>query len=411
MKILFITEHFPCVSETFVQNQITELIDAGHDIKIYALGKPHRNVIHPDFIKYKLNEYTYRPKRALPVNKVLRFFCLLQDITSLWERIGCRVLKLLNRHRYGRIATNDLLLHLSASFPYDYRPDIVVVHFADLGLYASAWHAAGLLKAPAVVFVHAHEIAKMNAQNIHHRFFPLFQDFRIYLLPISQYWRDLLIQSGANKQRITVFHMGVNTQKFHLREISFHTPLQILSVGRLVGQKGYRYSIEAVIKAFKMGLNIEYTIIGEGEERENLRYMIYSNQAEKYIHLKGACSQDTVVAEMEKCDIFLLPSVTDEQGLKEGIPVALMEAMAMGCPVISTWHSGIPELIEDHISGLLCKEGDVDGIVNSIQYFINNPDLTKKMSQNARNKILKEFDIKKLMPAFSELLAQISKSK
>ncbi len=100
-----------------------------------------------------------------------------------------------------------------------------------------------------------------------------------------------------------------------------------------------------------------------------------------------------MIESLNKSHIFILSSVTASNGDQEGIPNALKEAMAMGLPVISTDHSGIPELIEDGISGFLVPERDIAALVDRIEYLINHPEQWNKITAAARKTIEEKFDM------------------
>jgi colanic acid/amylovoran biosynthesis glycosyltransferase len=107
---------------------------------------------------------------------------------------------------------------------------------------------------------------------------------------------------------------------------------------------------------------------------------------------------------MRECHVFLLPSVTDENGFQEGIPVALMEAMACGVPVVSSRHTGIPELVEHGVSGYLAGERDVAEIANCLKEVIGNAARTREIVANARGRIGREYDIQLLMRQWLQLV-------
>lgn len=113
------------------------------------------------------------------------------------------------------------------------------------------------------------------------------------------------------------------------------------------------------------------------------------------VYLRGQKNRDEVIGLLQDADIFLAPSVTANNGDMEGIPMALMEAMAMGLPVISTFHSGISELIEDGQTGFLTKEKDVNAIADKLLYVIHNSKRLDEIKKNARNHVNTHFNLDK----------------
>jgi glycosyltransferase involved in cell wall biosynthesis len=170
----------------------------------------------------------------------------------------------------------------------------------------------------------------------------------------------------------------------------------ILAVGRLVEQKGFIYLVDACgMLEEQAGLNYKCRIIGEGNERARLETAIADLGIAESVELLGAREQSEVVRYMNEADVFVLPCVAESNGTMDGIPVALMEAMAKGIPVISTTISGIPELILDG-TGKLIPPGDSKGLANMLLE-INRMSLSQKnqMGVEARRIVFERFNISK----------------
>ncbi|EUJ45502.1 glycosyltransferase [Listeria riparia] len=155
-------------------------------------------------------------------------------------------------------------------------------------------------------------------------------------------------------------------------------------------------AIKTMYELKKRGLKIALKIIGEGSLRHDLEALIIKNKLEKEVTLLGWQSQTEVKQAIEKADFVLQLSKTASDGDKEGVPVALMETMARGKLVISTQHSGIPELITNNRNGWLVAENSVPETTEKIIEIIHKPEIWAQISEQARNKIYHEFNIKKL---------------
>lgn len=408
MKILFFVHSFPCVSETFVLNQVTGLIDEGHDVRTYYWGTPD-SCIHQDFVTYNLKDYTWPLVHAIPQNKFKRLWGALPIIYKGLKRSGFKVFKLLSS-KYGRMATNFGLLYISERLldNTDWTPDIVISHFGHNGILINALKSAGVINenVQLYTFFHAHELCTYSIDQIKTVYRAMLNSTD-YLLPISRYWENKLLKAGASKQYLQVFHMGIDPTKFTYNDkIEKTDTVNILSVGRLVGQKGYEYAIKGVADYIKKtSRTVRYVIIGRGELENELKLITKKYDIEKNVTFLGAQPQEAVTKYMKESHIFLLPSVKDDNGYMEGIPVALMEAMAMGLVCISTYHSGIPELITDKVCGFLCEERNSKEISDSLSIIENLPSLKiAQIKATAREKVLKDFNIKRLIPELSELL-------
>lgn len=398
MKVLFVVEHFPCLSETFVLNQVTGLIDAGHDVRIYALGKPDSPVIHEDMDTYCLWDKIYYPLVDIPLSKLGKLKCLLRYFPQLFFKYGVKAFSVFSSYNFGMYAKNGNLFFSTLRFlDWNWQPDIAVTHFGCLGLFPACWKKMNAFKKPFVVFFHAHEISPYSNKEVYDRYHILFEQDDL-LLPISYYWKQKLEASGADPSRVLVHRMGVDLKRFdYMQAERISDEIKILSVGRLTGQKGYEYALKGIAELRKRTtVYIKYTVIGSGSLEKELKQLALDLQLDDIVTFMGPQPQQIVKSKLRQADVFLLPSVRDEVGMMEGIPVAIMEAMAMGIPVVSTYHSGIPELIEDGISGLLCRERSVLDIADKLELLIRDPLLSKKISLAARKKIEKEYDISNL---------------
>lgn len=408
MKILFVVEHFPCLSETFVLNQVTGLLELGHDVTVCAVGKPAGAATHPDIDKYKLLARTWQGA-SVPTRKSARLLGALRKFPALLKRCGLRSLLAFNFLRHGKDAVN--LKFFYSCLPLlarQERFDAIHCHFGDKGLLALAWREMGLIDGPISTVFHAHELAGLSDRQGRQLYGPLFGSDML-LLPISERWRDRLVRWGAKPERTIIHHMGVDTGRF---DFSPHLPaadaaIDILSVGRLTEQKGYEFAIRAVAHLRPLtGRTLRYTIIGEGELEVQLRELVAELGISDMVTFAGPQPQNVVSAHLQAAHIFLLPSVTAANGFQEGIPVALMEAMASGLPVVTTRHSGIPELVEHGVSGFLAEEREIEALADHMLAIISKPAQAKEIAANARQKIEDDFQIHKLNSGLARIFAR-----
>ncbi|MDV5062321.1 glycosyltransferase, partial [Vibrio diabolicus] len=166
----------------------------------------------------------------------------------------------------------------------------------------------------------------------------------------------------------------------------------LVQVGRLTEKKAVLDSIKAVVKANEK-IAIKFNIIGDGELYKAAKELIDTNEASEYIFLLGKQKPERVKEFLDSSDVFVLPSVRASNGDMEGIPVALMEAMAKGLIVLSTNHSGIPELIEDQESGFLVDEASVEGLSNALVNISNlDQESLIRIRKNARDIVLSKYN-------------------
>lgn len=398
MRILFVVEHFPALSETFVLNQVTGLLDRGHDVEIFPLGLPTSGPIHPDVERYGLLARTW-VKPAIPVSWAPRLVSAARVIAESEREARGRLLRTVNPFLYGRDGANlKLLITGSALVGKPSAFDVVHCHFGSNGVNASTWRESGLLKAPLTVVFHAHEIAGLSDKQGKRYYRRLFASNAL-LLPVSDFWRRKLISWGAAPDRIVVHRMGVDCSaiKFRPREILPDRPVELLTVCRFVEQKGLEYAMRAFSELHAKHPLSRFTLVGDGPLRSDLEQLVSQLGVRHAVEFVGPQPQERVQEFLARAHVFVAPSVTARDGLMEGIPVALMEAMAAGLPVVSTRHSGIPELIEHDVSGILADERDAQGILQGIDRLIREPNFTQRIIRQARGVVESRYNIRSLV--------------
>ena len=405
MEIAFYVSSFPMLSETFILNQITGMIDRGHAVTIFGDRSKTPEKRHRDVDAYGLMEKTvYRPPQPPPgVGRWLDGVKLAAR--ELARRPGAAA-RVLNGVRYGAEARSLRLLRDAA--PLLARPctfDGLVAHFGYCGNRAAMLKDAGLLAGRLAVFFHAFDVTTY-LQWRGRRSYDFLLRSDATLLPISERWRRELLSLGAAEERTRVHHMGIDPEAigFRVRRREGGAPVRVLSLGRLVEKKGFEYSIRAVGEARKANPALEYTIIGDGPLRAKLEE-VNREAAGGAVKLAGWMEQGEVRRMVEQAHLFIMPSVTAANGDQEGIPVSLMEAMAGGVPVLATRHSGIPELVEDGVSGVLVGERDAAGLAARLGDLAAGPDRWESLGGAGRRKVEQEFNIHRLNDRLEALLA------
>jgi glycosyltransferase involved in cell wall biosynthesis len=175
-------------------------------------------------------------------------------------------------------------------------------------------------------------------------------------------------------------------------------PLRILTVGRLDSMKGVAILVEAVGELRRRGVAVALTVVGDGPQREHLQRLAERESAGREITWAGPVGQDTIRDHYHAADVFCLPSFA------EGIPVVLMEAMSTGLPVVANAITGIPELVEDEVSGLLIRPGRSDLLVDALQRLAADPDLRRRMGRAGRDRVRSEFETGAVGRRLAELL-------
>ncbi|MDJ0696718.1 glycosyltransferase [Mastigocoleus sp. MO_188.B34] len=395
MKIAFVLNKFPLLSETFILNQITGLIDLGHEVDIYANQIGDISKIHPDVDKYHLLKRTFyigRPKNR--IGKLSKIIVLL--ITKFFLN-PIVFLKSINITKYGDLASNLVLFYATGYLVgKEAKYDIIHCHFGPNGLKSAFLRDIGVISGKLISTFHGYDITNYLEEKGERVYDPLFKLGDLFL-PISESWKIRLEKLGCTK-KILVHRMGIDCNKFtfSVHENPNNDRIRIVSIARLVEKKGIEYGIRAVAKLLIKKSNITYTIVGDGLLRENLEILIDELGIGEQVNLVGWKHQEEVVSILKDSDLMLAPSITSKNGDCEGVPVVLMEAMAMGLVIVSTQHSGIPELVKDGITGFLVPEKDVESLAERMEYLINHPTIRLGMGKAGRKQVEENYNINKL---------------
>ena len=402
MRIAFIVSTFPALSQTFILNQITGLIDRGHTVDIYAVQSDNNPRMHPDVIKYNLLQHTYY-FRKLPAGGLQRKVKITGLILKYFYKKPRCLLK--TRLLSGRVK-GSILKILCIGFPFlDKKPyDIIHCHFGPNGILGATLKEIGVFEGKLVTVFHGYDISSYLRKHGHAVYNSLFMKGDMFL-PISERWKNRLIELGCSEQKIVVHRMGIDTGKFCYlpRKPVKDGKVRLLTVARLIEKKGVQYAVQAVANVLNRYSNIEYNIVGDGPAKNTLEGLIEELNVGNNVKLLGWRHQEEIIELMKHTDVFIAPSVVGGDGDEEGIPVVLMEALAQGMPVLSTQHSGIPELVQDGESGFLVPERNVEALADKLEFLIKHPEIWSEMGRKGRKHVERYFDIDKLNNRLVEL--------
>ena len=391
MKLTFFTMRSPVASETFVLNQVTHFIDAGYEVEIISVFPGDLVNRHAAFDEYGLAAKTHY---LLPEEKVSIVDKLNQRLRLVLPKVTKpSLLRSLNVRRYGAQSSKLLLPSIVANATQTFTADVFLVHFGYAGALANKLRELGVLKGKQATVFHGADISRRHILEEHKLdYVNLFRQSEL-MLPISHLWQNKLIEMGCPPEKIHVTRMGIEPEKFNFQpRQAFHSPLRIVSVARLTEKKGLDVAVKASAILKQRGGQFQYTIIGNGDQDEMMRDFIAREGMEDCVSMPGFKPQDEIRRALSEADIFLLPSKTAADGDMEGIPVALMEAMAVGLPVVSTFHSGIPELIENNVSGWLVEEDDPEALAETLLKLSQGEVDVAPVVAAARHKVETEFN-------------------
>jgi colanic acid/amylovoran biosynthesis glycosyltransferase len=289
--------------------------------------------------------------------------------------------------------------------------DIIFCQSANQALPLLAFKNKNNIKGKLIVFVRGADLKIFQDQVSRKKIFDAFD----LIAPVCEYFKTELVKLHQNNGKIKVFHSSINCKKFGYRGLLLpeKKTLSIITTSRLAHKKGLDYAIKAIALLVKIYPYLKYYIIGDGRSKEALQNLIDSLNLTQNIFLLGWKSSTEVIKLLNEGHIFILPSVT-RNAQQEGIPNAVKEAMAIGLPVVSTYHAGIPELVEDGITGFLVPEKDSMALAKKIDFLIHHPESWENIIATARKFVEKHFERdaenKKLIEVCYELIEQSNPS-
>lgn len=241
----------------------------------------------------------------------------------------------------------------------------------------------------------------------------LFTNFDVAIV-LSNHMTNRLIELGCSPEKIKKIHIGIDLEKFKpIEKVVRNTEnVEILIVANFVEKKGILNAILAYSELRKNNKNIHLTILGRGPLKESITKLITDLKINDFVSVLDNYStkdpRKSVLEHMQKCDIFLLPSIRDKTGDCEGTPIVLMEASSCEKPCVTTEHSGNPEIILHNKTGFVIPENNIKELVNRLETLINDSKLRKEFGVNGRKHIELEFDknkqSKKLIEIYKQLL-------
>lgn len=390
--VAVLMSRFPTVTETFILREMIEMERQSQPVRLVPMLRDNPPVVHDEAKPWT--------SRAL-YTTYLSGAIVAANVRTLLRR-PFKYLSLLARLLAGTIGSPAMFARTVAIFPKSVylaqelqREELKHIH-AHYATHPAtmALIIAALSDITFSFTVHAHDI-----QVDRHLLRWKLRETR-FVRSISAYNKHFLERLYPDETRggkIIVVHVGIEPATYeerarHLVPIGSGVP-KILCVAAHRPYKGLPVLIEACRILRDEGVQFHCDVVGHGPMRAELEQLIRDRNLGDVFVLAGPRPQDEVARMMAEATLFVLPSIIASDGQMEGIPVALMEAMASGRAVVSTSISGIPELVEHGINGLLVKPGDAEELANAMRTLLADPHRAKEMGVRGQQKVRAEFTI------------------
>jgi glycosyltransferase involved in cell wall biosynthesis len=388
--LAYIIGTYPLLTTTFIDREVQALREMGRSIQILSIRRPPDHVSVMEKYREAQNNIIY----LLPVVWA-KFILAHLHFASFRPYVYFKLLAYLLTRAHPRFVLRlKTLLHFAegvyaAHLLRKSRPDHVHAHFIDRAATV-ALCVSRLLKVSYSLTAHANDIYIE----------PVLVNEKIgeskFTVTVSEFNKAFLLKHypGLDLAKIFVLHPWVDLSRFQPPKTRAScSRLRILSVGRLVEKKGHRYLIEACHCLQKDGLDFDCHIIGDGPLRSDLQAMVTQRNLADRIHLMGGQPQEEILIRLSRVDVFVLPCVIAKDGDRDGMPVALAEAMAMEVPVISTDVAGIREVVRPGAGYLVPPKDSVAlaEVLKTVKFTSVNERV--KMGRHGRAVIAEEFDL------------------
>lgn len=388
--VAVLVSRFPHLTETFILRELIELERLGQPVRLVPLIRQQPAVVHPEaqawvdralyspFISAPIAVANLRALSRAPLAYIKTLLhCLVANLAS--PRFFVAVLALFPKCVYlAERLQNEGIQHVHAHFAtHPTLAAYIIAAFSDIS-YSFTVHAHDLFERRAMLgqkirgarFVRA--ISGFNQRYMEERY------------------------PAAARGKIEVLHLGVDPERYAAPppRPEAGSPPVLLSVAALRPSKGLPVLVRACRLLVDAGLEFLCEIVGEGSERARLERLVQQLGLDGVVRLTGGLPQEEVVQRLRQASVFVLPSVVTPSGRMEGIPVALMEAMAASRPVVASRLSGIPELVEDGVNGLLVEPGDVGAVAAALRRLLEGPEFAAGLGAEGRKTIERDFCLK-----------------
>jgi glycosyltransferase involved in cell wall biosynthesis len=384
-RTAYILLWFPKPSETFIFREVVRLLDLGLPLKVYTLYGPVRQDLAPEMQAF-----------AGPVERLGRGFVREAPVQLLyWLRRRRRLVltlfrALLVKPYYGLEKTGEngwaflAGLYLARRFAEE---GIEHIHAPwASGPATAAWVASRLTGIPFSFNTRAWDIYPPDGalgEKIEDALF-VRSETAYNIKHLSRRYRSV-------PTKIHLTYNGVPLTRHQEAPVGMEPPYRLLALGRFVAKKGYDDLLRACQRLAQAGLDFTLTLAGDGPRRRRLERLTRRLSLTSQVRFPGFVTYDRVPDLFREADIFVMPSVVAASGDRDGIPLVLMEALMHRVPVVATAVSGIPELIEDGVTGLLVPQRNPMALAAAVTRLCLDREAALRLAEAGRDRVLTTF--------------------
>ncbi len=391
--ILHIVKDFPVRSETFVSNHIAQCVSSHYETTVFT-----------DHLHTDKDVWETQSNAIIKENATLQSYQATKEYSKFLKLLKALFLLLKNLHlsplffkslglKYGALGKSLKLWFLIPEYAAYRDVAIVHSHFGSVGELTAIMKDIGVVKGKTVISFYGFDtFSSASYQPNLSREYNFLKKNTDHIITSSKYLKSNLENLNLDKDLISVIHVGLDPTNFEFIDRSHYSnqEIRLLCLGRLIHLKGQHLAIEAL--ALLDDKNVHLDILGDGIEMENLKKLTSKLGLENNVHFHGNVVEQDIKKAFVKADIFLMTSITDENGRAEGQGLVTAEAQASGLPVIAFDSGGVGETVITGTTGYLIEEGDVSAFAKAIKSLIENHTLRLQFGKNARTLVETNFD-------------------
>lgn len=387
LRVVYIVGSYPLPTTTFIDREVRQLRELGVTVEPISLRRPTRDLSDAQRELQATVTYVLPAPALRVVRDHLRFLArrpgtYLRTLASLVTRPHPDL-----RSRVRTVGHFGLGVHVAGVVSRLGPVDHLHAHFVDRAALV-ALVAGRLLDLPYSATAHANDIYVR----------PVLLPEKLadakFVATCTRYNEaHLRAVPGADDHVVRCIYHGLDLRGYEPGAHAERARPLLLSVAQLKEKKGLAYLIDATRTLADRGVDVDVEIVGEGPLRAQLEAQVEALGLGDRVRFSGVLPHDRVVARYGEATAFVLPCVTASDGDRDGIPNVILEAMAMGVPVVSTRHSGIPEAITDGEHGLLVPTGDADALADAVESLLGDPDRRTAMGEAGRRRAADAFDV------------------
>ena len=389
-RIGYVLKVYPRFSETFILNEVLALEAAGAQLEIFSLRPPVDGRFHEALAEVRA------PVSYIPLH---------HKAAEVWSTL---------RAGLAALPALPLALPLLLQLPVDDAAQAVLL--------------ADRLRQSGITHLHAHfgsmatSVARAAAElaGVTYSFTAHAKDIFHESVDVEELGRKLGEASvvvtvsdfnlehlrrvyGAAADRVVRIYNGLDLTRYRYTS-PVHRPAVVTGVGRLVEKKGFCHLIDAIAELVEAGREIRLDLVGTGDQEAALRAQVSALGIEEHVRFCGPLPQAQTRTVISEAAVLAAPCIVGEDGNRDGLPTVLLEAMALGTPCVATPVTGIPEAVQADVTGLLVPEADPSALATTIARLLDEPPLRRRLAENARALVEREFDVHRNSSTLLELL-------